>query len=210
MITVQQIRAARALLDWSQKGLGDKAGFSQTAVANIESGRHRAAESTIQAFKEAFDRNGIEFIDGGVRFRPDSLEVLRGEGFNTRIMDIVYETLIRTGSKEVLINGVDYGLVDDELRAAITAHVKRLQAAGLSERVLVQQDTKIANIVGPPAWHRRLPDVLFSGMAASFIFADCYAVMMIEKQEVIIVRNRSLAECHAKVFNFLWEQAKPL
>jgi predicted transcriptional regulator len=74
MVTPRQIRAARALLDWSQQQLADKAIVSLNAVARLETGKADARASTISAIEKALLKAGIEFIyvdekGEGVRLR---------------------------------------------------------------------------------------------------------------------------------------------
>ena len=78
MITPRQIRAARALLDWSQQELADKAIVSLNALARLERGTVDPRMSTLSAVERALQKAGIEFIPEsdrgeGVRLsRPDS------------------------------------------------------------------------------------------------------------------------------------------
>jgi DNA-binding XRE family transcriptional regulator len=74
MITSRQIRAARALLGWSQQQLADKAIVSLNAVARLENGVVDSRISTVQAVQKALVKAGIEFLDAdqkgeGVRLR---------------------------------------------------------------------------------------------------------------------------------------------
>lgn len=77
MITPRQIRAARALLGWSQQQLADRAIVSVNAVARLERGSVDPRLSTLDAVRKALSRGGVEFIpaDGrgeGVRLAtPD-------------------------------------------------------------------------------------------------------------------------------------------
>jgi predicted transcriptional regulator len=69
--TIQQLKAARALLGWSQADLAEMSGVSKPTIQRIEApddgpidGRHEKAGQVIQALERA----GIEFIeDVGVR-----------------------------------------------------------------------------------------------------------------------------------------------
>ena len=75
MITGSQIRAARALLGWSQQDLADKAVLSETAVLKLETERADTRTSTIVKVRKSLEDAGIEFInrpDGasGVVLRP--------------------------------------------------------------------------------------------------------------------------------------------
>ncbi|MGJ5084428.1 helix-turn-helix domain-containing protein [Bradyrhizobium sp. HKCCYLRH1065] len=63
MITSRQIRAARALLGWSQQQLADKAIVSLNAVARLEGGNVDSRISTVQAVQDALVKAGIEFLD---------------------------------------------------------------------------------------------------------------------------------------------------
>jgi predicted transcriptional regulator len=62
MITARQVRAARALLDWSQQQLADKAIVSLNAVARLEKGLVDPRVSTVMAIQKALTKAGIEFL----------------------------------------------------------------------------------------------------------------------------------------------------
>jgi predicted transcriptional regulator len=74
MITARQIRAARALLGWSQQQLADKAIVSLNAVARLEKGVVDSRVSTVLAIQKALAKSGIEFLEAdhkgeGVRLK---------------------------------------------------------------------------------------------------------------------------------------------
>lgn len=62
MITPRQIRAARALLDWSQQELADKAIVSLNAVTRLEKAKVDSRSSTVTAIEKALAKAGIEFL----------------------------------------------------------------------------------------------------------------------------------------------------
>lgn len=65
MVTARQIRAARALLNWSQQQLADKAIVSVNALARLERSAVDPRLSTLTAVEAALIRAGIEFIAAG-------------------------------------------------------------------------------------------------------------------------------------------------
>ncbi|CDX39596.1 Helix-turn-helix motif [Mesorhizobium plurifarium] len=65
MVSPRQIRAARALLGWSQQELADKAIVSLNALARLESGKVDSRVSTMQAIEAALARAGVEFLSAG-------------------------------------------------------------------------------------------------------------------------------------------------
>ena len=67
MITPRQIRAARALLSWSQQQLADKAIVSLNAVTRLENGKVDSRSSTIAAIERTLTKAGVEFLSAGER-----------------------------------------------------------------------------------------------------------------------------------------------
>lgn len=64
MITSAQIRAARALLDWSRQTLSEKSGVGISALMRLESadGIPGGNIKTFEAVQNAFEKAGIQFI----------------------------------------------------------------------------------------------------------------------------------------------------
>jgi len=67
MVTARQIRAARALLGWSQQELADRAIVSTNAVNRLERGLVDSRTSTVSAVQRALVKGGIEFIPADVK-----------------------------------------------------------------------------------------------------------------------------------------------
>jgi predicted transcriptional regulator len=67
MITPRQIRAARALLGWSQQQLADRAIVSLNAVTRLEKGKVDSRASTITAIEKTLSKAGVEFLPAGER-----------------------------------------------------------------------------------------------------------------------------------------------
>lgn len=77
MLLAGQIRAARALLDWSQQELADASGVSLATIRRIESDRgpDRSTAPNREAIQRALEKGGVLFTpkDGhggaGVRLK---------------------------------------------------------------------------------------------------------------------------------------------
>ena len=65
MITRAQIRAARALVGWTQADLAQASRVSQVAIKNLERGSTDPRLSTIGSIETAFDQVGVMFLDAG-------------------------------------------------------------------------------------------------------------------------------------------------
>ena len=75
MVAVEQLRAARGLLGWSQSELAARAGLSLPTVKRLEAGfGPRVSNEARGKMQQAIEAAGIEFIDengggSGVRFK---------------------------------------------------------------------------------------------------------------------------------------------
>ena len=74
-MTSAQIRAARALLNWTIQELAEKVGVDRNTIAQIEAGRY-ASDETLAIIRRVLEAAGVEFTNGrwpGVRFRPERI-----------------------------------------------------------------------------------------------------------------------------------------
>lgn len=60
-----QIRAARALLAWSQKVLAERSLVGLSTIKAIEAGTGRPTKANLSAIQRALEVAGIEFTEGG-------------------------------------------------------------------------------------------------------------------------------------------------
>jgi transcriptional regulator with XRE-family HTH domain len=68
-------RAARGLLDITQEQLAAAAGVDVETIRRFERGDQRPYQTTLAKIREALERRGIEFTNGGspgVRLRPEN------------------------------------------------------------------------------------------------------------------------------------------
>ena len=82
MITPRQIRAARALLGWSQQQLADKAIVSLNAVTRLEKGKVDSRLSTVSAVERALTKAGVDFLPAGERGEVEESEGVRHGGLS--------------------------------------------------------------------------------------------------------------------------------
>ncbi len=62
MLTPEQSRGARGLLDWSQTQLAEAANVSLSTVRDFEKGRRVPIANNLQAIRAALEKAGIEFL----------------------------------------------------------------------------------------------------------------------------------------------------
>ncbi|BAV50989.1 hypothetical protein MesoLj113a_64910 [Mesorhizobium sp. 113-1-2] len=64
-LTVEQCRAARALVDWSQARLGAKAQVSEGTVRDFEKSKRVPAGDMLVAMRSALELAGVAFLSDG-------------------------------------------------------------------------------------------------------------------------------------------------
>lgn len=209
ILTPDQCRAARALLNITQGELAETSGLSAQAVGGFESGTAEPRAATLRTLRETLERAGVEFgPDDGVKRRTDAMLVWKGKDANRRMLEDIFRTLKDTGG-EVLIAGLKEVTPDraDDY-AFLKWHLDRLQAHGITERILISEDDP--NLVAPAHWYRQLPQEYFS--AATYqLYGDKLAMIAWgDEQRIILIENRLFARAFAKLFNFAWDHARPV
>ncbi|MGO4386107.1 helix-turn-helix transcriptional regulator [Microvirga sp. 2YAF29] len=74
ILSPEQCRAARGLLDWTQEELAERAEVSRSTIRDFENGRHHLHPATAAQVVAALDKGGALLIASdeagpGVRFR---------------------------------------------------------------------------------------------------------------------------------------------
>jgi transcriptional regulator with XRE-family HTH domain len=72
-MTPGQCKAARALLDWTQLTLANKANVSKSTVADFERYVRTPVPNNLKAFISVFEAEGLTFFKGGVVFNDEEV-----------------------------------------------------------------------------------------------------------------------------------------
>jgi len=213
MISSDQIRAARALLNLSQQDLAAKAGITAKLLNDIEAGSARPRSGHLVVIKNALENLGIEFLDGsGIRRKGEALDIERIEGSDLlqHFYADILNALPKTGG-EVLYMGVNnprFGhYVEEKLQAYREFEGEAIER-GIGERLLfLEGDT---NFLSKRNGYRWIPRKLF-GETPITIYGDNVSVILWGPPgRMIIIRNKAIAEtlrCH---FEAIWSLGEPV
>ena len=202
MISRQQIKAARAMLDWSQKLLAEKcADVSEPTIKLIESGKVNSTENTLAALKRTFESAGIEFTpQNGVRIRDDLLTVIEkmdtADNVYLQLLDDIFYTL-KGRYGEVLWSFIDekvsnQDIIDRELM---------IRRSGNTVRSLVRYgDTYLTY---PLDEYRYLPKGYFLNNPC-VVYGNKFAMVLNNEQKVLIIHDVAVAELKRKEFEIIW------
>ena len=150
MISLQQVRAARGLLNWSQSDMATACGLSLTSVNNIDRGHAQPRLQTWQRIQKVFEDHGVEFMEGhGVRMRDQvfRVEVFEGPDSFSRYMRDVVETLRITGGEG--LHMLDETPFVKKFSRIFFEYYSEFTKHGLRERLLIKEG--LMQRYGPPS-----------------------------------------------------------
>jgi DNA-binding XRE family transcriptional regulator len=68
ILSGRQCAAARAAVGWTQARLSDEAAVARKTIADFEAGLRIVHHRTRRKIMDAFERAGVAFVPGGIRF----------------------------------------------------------------------------------------------------------------------------------------------
>ena len=201
MLDAKQIRAARALLDWSQDSLAHSSGVARASIKNIENGLTTPRPETMSIIRETLEKAGVEFtLDSGVRMKNDVLTVIEGKDVYLRLLDNIYHTL--KGTKEEAL----FYCVDDRLSSQeVVEAVIRMRKDGIGTRFLNEDGNDFIHF--PLKDYRGIPKEFFNNNV-QIIYSDRVATLINGGQKIFTIKNESFADTQRNIFNFLWNHCK--
>jgi transcriptional regulator with XRE-family HTH domain len=208
MISIEQIRAARALLDLNQNELAKLAGISMRTLNTLERAAVAPRMETLRALQAVLEARGIEFLpDHGVKLRSERLDVIKIEGSHSveKFLDDITDQLKESGG-EVLFNGIDDRKFVNILDSSITdRYFRRLHKYNITERLLMREGDTF--FVAHPTYCRWVREKIF-GRMTHIVYGDSTSFLFWDPSpRLIIIRNPALAETFRNQFNAHWQEA---
>lgn len=210
MMTVSQLRAARALLNVSQAELAEMGGISTTSLSAIEREAKTPRVKTMAHLQNVLEGQGVEFTEGqGVRFADQMFDIKvypTRKGPSAEYHQEILTTLKTKGGKFCALSENDT-YKDPDLRRVQFDYFRQMVRMGFQERIILPENN--VECYGPKATseYRMLKSELFGEMEIS-LFGDRFAINGPDR--VIVVRSKSIAEAFQKQFEFYWRMAKPV
>jgi transcriptional regulator with XRE-family HTH domain len=198
-----QIKAARAILDWSQDDLALASRLSVGTIRNIEQGNY-PRNATLNLVREALENAGIEFLDcDGVKKRAEEVAVYQGHDSSQRFR----EDITGCGAVELIA-----------ISKSQTMFAASLGLQDLSQEAGVQNAKCLVSEIHSPAASqaavefRTIPK-FHVGPTCYFVYKDRYAVVVTEDNRTfryIVFKSTALAHSYRTEFAALWDMAFPL
>ncbi|PZQ46621.1 MAG: hypothetical protein DI551_04750 [Micavibrio aeruginosavorus] len=205
LITANQIRAARALKNWSQTDLAGRTGLAVPTIANIELGKQMPGKNTIEKIIGAFSIGGIKFTPNGVEFDQDDIVTIVGDD---KFVDILFDatTILENKSakeRDFLVFNANEELTTPE-EDVIYASMK---AKGISMKQIINEKAKA--LPRQYAQTCAIPSKYFDDKGAVFVYDDKVLLYTVADQlsdaTTHIITNHRMAEVFKKIFSYMWD-----
>ncbi len=214
IITPAQCRAARALLNWSQPELAERCNIHVQTISNFEKESSTPSKTTLEKIFITLITSGVAFTDQeGVKKSDGIVTILEGEDCFKQHLDTIYHDLKDKPGSEILISGLSEAKPEDKRRKFVENHIIRLEEAGIKERLLIKEGDN--NLIAKKDWYRHLPEKYFA--TTTFQLHENKLALheggpteTNTPSRIIVIENKFFAESYRRLFNFAWDNAKPL
>jgi transcriptional regulator with XRE-family HTH domain len=213
-VSIEQIRAGRALINFSQKELAEHAGISLNSLNNIERGVASPRADSLNSIQKALEDEGVEFLEGnGVRLTGELLKIEKIEG--TDVIDLLeqfYSEFLKTfhsKSGEILYIGIDNSRFQHLSKEKLQVYKKYEQEfikRGIDERLLFKEDD--INFISERNNYRWVPKELFGEIPMAIYGDNISIILWGPPSRMVIIRNAAIAETFRKQFDVTWSMGK--
>lgn len=213
-LLANQLRAARAWLNWSREDLAEKAGVVANTIAAIEKGDGSSEPNarTMAKIVSAIEAAGVEFTDeGGVRPRVSRVSYFAGRTGFKNFFDDVYETLKTHTDPDVCVANVNEALFQKWHSEHDASHIARIQALNPKPyRALIKEnDTNVRT--SAYCEFRWVKNDQFADTCV-YIYGDKTAFIDFEEDTVTVTMVDSFKVSRAlrRMFEVSWQNSKPV
>lgn len=197
-IQLNQIRAARALLGWSQKDLAERSGLSDISIMNYENNKRTPHQKTVERILQSFELAGIVFTENGVELRNNPITVISGNDWWLRILEDCYQTLVNHKKPEVLLICADDRVSPPE----VNERMRKMKNAGIKMRMIIEEDNTY--IMGPLNEYRYMPKERFINYV-SMIYGDKVVVCTDNNTKAVVFNDPHLSRTWNNLFDTMWD-----
>lgn len=212
-ITARQIRAARAILDWSQDDLADATQLSIATIRKLELGNISPRQATTSGIRNALEEAGLEFIEpDGVRRRPDEIATYQGINGAVDFFDDIHETIKKNGGDVVMIETSDVALVRWQ-RADACKHFDRILDLNGSTTIKCLLTEVIDLPLSTPRLEFRFISKHYVDPMPFCVYGDKFAMVAAGNKSdsrIIVMRSPCAVHASKRQFFSMWDKATPL
>lgn len=202
-LLANQMRSARAWLNWSREDLAERAGVAANTIAGIEKGDGQTQPNarTMAKIMQAFEMGGILFTPKGLEKKEDVITIFEGEDWYLRLLDDVYYSLENKKGAELLFICAD----DRASPPIVNEKLRKIRTMGVQMRQLVEDGNSY--LMGDINEYRYMPKERFKNYV-SLIYGGKVAICTDNNTKALVFKDPHLAETWTNVFNVMWDVLK--
>lgn len=214
-IKAGQIRAARALLDWSQEDLAKATGLSIATIRKLEAGHISPRGKTTSFIRKTFEDAGLEFLEpNGVRQRLEEIKVYQGHDGLVAFLDGVYETARKTGCEILTAYASEEAFPKVLGPRDAQVHLERMSKllAGTNRRKAVMTETP-KQVYCTDYCAYRVISKNYIDTVPFYVYDDKYAYLLFEaapSPKIIEIQSKLIFQAFRRQFYSMWDKATPI
>lgn len=211
LITANQMRAARGMLNWSIGDLGTKVGVGQSTISAIETGRSAGSNEVLTKIFFAFQAAGVELTpDGGVKPARGQISTYQGRiGFQAFFDDVYAVCKNYPDTANVSITNCDDAVCDYWLGDYEPVHVARMSKIVTKKLRVLARFNDLNFTSASYCEYRWLPTEVFDEISI-YIYGDKTAFIEFYETDVMVtlVESHTITRAMRKLFDNAWAQAR--
>ena len=210
MISAEQIKAARAMSDWSQDALAQATGLSPRTIHNLEMGYQSPRSS--KAVRRIFEDKGFEFFElNGLSRCTDKTKIYKGTSGRDKFYNDLLVSAKEKGGEIGAIFGIQETLAD-ALGVPDYFNLERLER--LSKFATVKcllADAQNSLTFIPSFQFRAIPRHPFIPMS-SFIYGNKTAIIVTDGVEFVyhVIQSAEVTQKSWNDFRLRWDAGLPI
>ena len=209
--TADDIRGARAYLNWNQKKLANLVGVSERAILQIENKKSKPQEKTLQRITNIFQNAGIHFLfEGGFRSNQNLTQIYEGKDGIRHFFDDIYQEALHQQQEFLIFNVDEKKFIEAyEISGMGNSHRKRISGIKNFKKskaiISTEDDNKYAS---PYIDYRYMAKSVLSDIPFYIYNNKLSIIIWDESPKFIVHQHKELADSYRKIFYFLWEKAQ--
>jgi DNA-binding XRE family transcriptional regulator len=211
MISAEQIKAARAMLDWTQDALAQASGLSLNTIHSLENG-HLSLRSSMTV-RKALECKGFEFFGtNGLCRRTDESRIYEGTGSCDKFYDDMLATARDKGG-EIAAVFWSQDMLAKSLGVGNSNQLERLEQLGRCARVKCLLIDAIGLPLDMPFFEFRTMTNYHGFPFPTFTYDDKTAIVLSKGGAdftYFVAQSIDIAQAGLKEFTRLWNSALPL
>lgn len=214
IISSRQIKAARALLDWSQDILAEKSGLSIATIRKVEAGNTSPRRKTNNHIRNAIESAGLEFIEPkGVRHRPEEIVVYNDINGAEDFYANVFHHADKYGGEILIVSPDSTELLNKVLKDSTNSIINKMDSIKHKITARCIQTSNRTSVAAPSFCEYRFLSSSLIDSVHYFVYGDNISFKTFSDGDIpkiIEIKSHELSNQYRKQFYSMWEKAVPI